>query len=169
MGAVVIKILLVARDQAVRDRLRLALERLEAAGQEIEFLEAADGEAALTVAEASLPDRENWSEEDLALVVVQLGAHPYGGFGLTRDLKANPRTAWPVILILERLQDEWLGRWCGADALVNRPVDPFALADVARTLLAREAEGIAPEDAQGVLEAEEGGEGGHAPLQGAPT
>ena len=63
---------------------------------------------------------------------------PYGGFGLTRDLKANPDTACPVILILDRFQDEWLGRWSGADALVNRPVDPFALALVASQLLEEE-------------------------------
>ncbi len=65
---------------------------------------------------------------------------PYGGFGLTRDLKANPDTACPVILILDRFQDEWLGRWSGADALVNRPVDPFALAQVASRLLAEDDE-----------------------------
>jgi DNA-binding response OmpR family regulator len=153
----VIKILLVASEQGFRERLRLALERLEATGEEIEFLEAGDGTAALAVAEARLPDREAWSEEDLALVVVEVGATPYGGFGVVRDLKAVPRLAWPAILILERRQDEWLGRWCGADALVNRPVDPFALADVARTLLAREAEGIEPADAEGVIAAEERG------------
>ena len=44
----------------------------------------------------------------------------------------------PVILVLDRLQDEWLGRWSGADALVNRPVDPFALAQVASRLLQEE-------------------------------
>jgi DNA-binding response OmpR family regulator len=79
----------------------------------------------MAVAERDHPD----------LVVVEVGVTPYGGFGLTRDLKADPRRAWPVVLILERLQDEWLGRWCGADALVNRPVDPFALAQVARSLV----------------------------------
>jgi DNA-binding response OmpR family regulator len=69
------------------------------------------------------------------LAVVEVGVTPYGGFGVTRDLKADPERSCPVILVLERFQDEWLGRWCGADALVNRPVDPFALAQVARRLL----------------------------------
>jgi CheY-like chemotaxis protein len=125
-----IKILLVADDKDFRDRLLLALERLEVTGEEVTgeevtFLEASDGNDALVLAEAHQPD----------LVVVDVGVTPYGGFGLTRDLKADPDLSCPVIVILERFQDEWLGRWCGADALVNQPVDPFALAQVARKLL----------------------------------
>jgi DNA-binding response OmpR family regulator len=121
----VITTLLVADEPAFRDRLRLALERLEVGGEDVRFLEATNGNDALAMAEADPPD----------LVVVEVGVTPYGGFGLTRDLKADPRLACPVIVVLERLQDEWLGRWCGADALVNRPVDPFALAQVARSLV----------------------------------
>ena len=120
-----IQILLVADDPAFRERLRLALERSEVTGEEVAFLEASDGNDALVIAEARRPD----------LVVVDVGVTPYGGFGLTRDLKADPDLSCPVIVILERVQDEWLGRWCGADALVNQPVDPFALAQVAGKLL----------------------------------
>ncbi len=123
-----IQILLVADDPGFRDRLGLALERLELSGEEVSFLEAANGNDALALAERHHPD----------LVVADLAVSPYGGFGLTRDLKARPETACPVILVLERFQDEWLGRWSGADALVNRPVDPFALAEVASRLLAEE-------------------------------
>jgi CheY-like chemotaxis protein len=124
----VTQILLVADDPGFRDRLGLALERLELSGEEVSFLEAANGNDALVLAEAHRPD----------LVVADVAATPYGGFGLTRDLKADPATACPVILVLERIQDEWLGRWSGADALVNRPVDPFALAQVASRLLQEE-------------------------------
>jgi CheY-like chemotaxis protein len=123
-----IQILLVADGPAFRDRLRLALERLELTGEEVAFLEAANGNDALVLAEAHHPD----------LVVAEVSVTPYGGFGLTRDLKANPETACPVVLILDRVQDEWLGRWSGADALVNRPVDPLALAQVASRLLEEE-------------------------------
>jgi DNA-binding response OmpR family regulator len=135
----VIEILLVADDPAYRERLRLALERLEVTGEEVTFLEATDGNDALVIAEAKRPD----------LVVVDVGVTPYGGFGLTRDLKADPDLSCPVIVILERFQDEWLGRWCGADALVHQPVDPFALAEVARRLLEEDQgratlEGAAP-------------------------
>jgi CheY-like chemotaxis protein len=132
-----IQILLVANEEGFRDRLRLALERLEATGEEVAFLEAANGNDALVLAEARHPD----------LVVVDVGATPYGGFGLTRDLKANPEVACPVIVVLDRFQDEWLGRWSGADALVNRPVDPFALAQVAGRLLQEDQDGATLEEA----------------------
>jgi CheY-like chemotaxis protein len=124
----VIQILLVADDPGFRERLGLALERLELSGEDVSFLEAANGNDALVIAEVRQPD----------LVVADVSVTPYGGFGLTRDLKARPETACPVILILDRFQDEWLGRWSGADALVNRPVDPFALAQVATQLLEEE-------------------------------
>ena len=123
-----IQILLVADDLGFRERLALALERLELSGEEVSFLEAANGNDALVLAEAHRPD----------LVVADVAVTPYGGLGLTRDLKARPETDCPVILVLERFQDEWLGRWSGADALVNRPVDPFALAQVASQLLEEE-------------------------------
>ncbi len=128
-----IKVLLVASDERVRDRLKLALERLEVNGEEIDFIEVSDGNAAVAVAEARHPD----------LVVVEVGVTPYGAFGITRDIKASPQTACPVIIVLERPQDEWLARWSGADALVNRPIDPFALADVARRLI-EEHRGVVP-------------------------
>lgn len=123
-----IQILLVADDPGFRERLALALERLELSGEEVSFLEATNGNDALVIAEARQPD----------LVVADVSVTPYGGLGLTRDLKARPETSCPVILILDRVQDEWLGRWSGADALVNRPVDPFALAQVASQLLEEE-------------------------------
>ena len=120
-----IKVLLVASDQRVRERLRLALERLEVTGEEVDFLEVAEGNSAVAVAEARHPD----------LAVVEVGVTPYGAFGITRDIKASPETTCPVVVVLERPQDDWLARWSGADALVNRPIDPFALAEVARRLV----------------------------------
>lgn len=128
-----IKVLLVASDPRVRERLRLALERLELTGEEIEFIEVSDGNQAVALAEAHHPD----------LVVVEVGVTPYGAFGITRDIKASPETSCPVIIVLERPQDDWLARWAGADALVNRPIDPFALAQVARRLV-EEHRGVAP-------------------------
>ncbi len=128
-----IKVLLVASDQRVRERLRLALERLEVTGEEVQFLETDDGNDAVVLAETQRPD----------LLVVEVGVTPYGAFGVTRDVKSSPETACPVILVLERPQDDWLARWSGADALVYRPVDPFALAQVARRLL-EEHRGLVP-------------------------
>ncbi len=120
-----VTILIVGREQALRDRIRLALDRLGTAGITVDLVEAGDANHAMTLAEAEQPD----------LVVVEVGISPYGGFGLTRDLKSFPELSCPVVVVLERPQDAWLGRWSGADALVHRPVDPFALAQVARRLL----------------------------------
>jgi DNA-binding response OmpR family regulator len=131
------KILLVAAEPGHRERLRLALERLEADEGEVEFLEAENGDGAFVTAERDHPD----------LVVVEVGVTPYGAFGLTRDLKAVPELACPVIIVLERLQDEWLGRWAGADALVHQPIDPFALAQVAAHLLQEDRAGAEVEGA----------------------
>jgi DNA-binding response OmpR family regulator len=131
------KILLVAAEPGHRERLRLALERLEADEGEVEFLEAENGDGAFVTAERDHPD----------LVVVEVGVTPYGAFGLTRDLKSVPELACPVIIVLERLQDEWLGRWAGADALVHQPIDPFALAQVARQLLQEDGIGAEVEGA----------------------
>jgi CheY-like chemotaxis protein len=130
----VIKVLLVASAQRVRERLRLALERLESGdpADEVQFLETGNGNDATVLAETRRPD----------LVVVEVGVTPYGAFGITRDIKGSPETACPVIIVLERPQDEWLARWSGADALVNRPADPFALAQVAGRLI-QERRGVA--------------------------
>lgn len=120
-----IKVLLVASDQRARERLRLALERLEVADEEVQFLEAGDGNDAIVLAQTQRPD----------LIVVEVGVTPYGAFGIARDVKAFPETACPVIVVLERPQDDWLARWSGADAMVYPPVDPFALAEVAAGLV----------------------------------
>ena len=67
------QILLVADEPGFRDRLGLALERLELSGEEVSFLEAANGNDALVLAEAHQPD----------LVVADVSVTPYVGFGLT--------------------------------------------------------------------------------------
>ena len=51
LGARVSKILLVAAEPGHRERLRLALERLEADEGEVEFLEAVNGDGAFAIAE----------------------------------------------------------------------------------------------------------------------
>ena len=118
-----VKVLLVGVDQPSSQRLRLALDNLAPT----EFFEAADGIHAMEVATDARPH----------LAVVQAGSDSYGAFGLTRDLKASPELACPVIIILQRTADDWLGRWAGADATVPNDPDLFALAEVARHLLRR--------------------------------
>ena len=44
------------------------------------------------------------------------------------QIEAEPNLG-PIVILLERRQDEWLARWSGADAWFVKPVDPFELAD----------------------------------------
>ena len=43
-----------------------------------------------------------------------------------------------VVILLDRPHDQWLAKWSGADAWFVKPVDPFALAEVASRLLKEE-------------------------------
>jgi two-component system chemotaxis response regulator CheY len=82
---------------------------------------------------------------DYGLVIADETTEPFGAFGLARELKILPEPP-AVIVLLERLVDTWLAKWSGTDRWLTQPIDPFALARVARELLAeREAEG--PDDA----------------------
>jgi hypothetical protein len=31
------------------------------------------------------------------------------------------------MVIIQRVQDNWLARWSGADAVISHPIDPFTL------------------------------------------
>ena len=125
-----IEILLVADDPAFRGRLRLFLELSPRLGEEVSFLEAANGNDALVVAEARLPD----------LVVADVSVTPYGGFGQTLGRPERPTRRRPARSSSSSTASRPLLPWSGADALVNRPVDPFALAQVARQLLEEDDE-----------------------------
>lgn len=92
-------------------------------GPAYDFVEVADGRAAIALAET----------EDFDLVISDETAEPFGAFGLARELK-NLIDAPAVIVLLERPGDSWLARWSGADRWLVRPIDSFELADAARAL-----------------------------------
>lgn len=51
-----------------------------------------------------------------------------GGLGLCHQLRNEVFQAPPVIMLVERREDEWLARWSGAKAVLRLPVDPLTLA-----------------------------------------
>ena len=110
------RILVVSEDPRMLDWVRTSV------GSDAEYLFAANGLDALRSARA---DR-------LDIVIADETTEPFGAFGLSRELKMlrNPPR---VIVILDRAQDKWLAKWSGADRWFVRPVDPFELADAART------------------------------------
>ncbi|MDQ3916345.1 MAG: hypothetical protein M3323_13625 [Actinomycetota bacterium] len=86
----------------------------------------------VTVADA----REAWKELQLwtpAALVVDLLSGSAGGFALGSDMSQDPRLRdVPVLMLLDRHQDEWLARQAGAAATRTKPVEAFDL--VAATL-----------------------------------
>ena len=98
-----------------------------ALGSSWNLYEAADGRRALQVVENG--------DDEIDLVVTDETAEPFGAFGLSRELKQliDPPK---IIVMLERIQDQWLAKWSGADRWLVNPIDPFALADAAGELTA---------------------------------
>lgn len=110
--------LLVSGNPGARDWMRGAL------GAGWEFGEAADGHAALQ------------AETDVGydVVIADETTEPFGAFGLARELKILSEPP-AVIVLLQRPNDTWLATWSGADRWLVQPVDPFALADAAASLV----------------------------------
>jgi len=121
--------ILIADDD--EDVLELVAFRLERAGYEVTL--ARDGEQALAAARERQP----------ALAVLDVMMPKLTGYDVTRELRADPRTAdVPVILLTARVQeaDVRTGYDAGADDYVRKPFAPQELRDrVAAALEKRRA------------------------------
>ncbi|MDQ4025784.1 MAG: hypothetical protein M3217_09905 [Actinomycetota bacterium] len=102
-----------------------------ALGREAELAFPADFDV-VTVRDA----REAWEELQAwtpAALVVDLLSGSAGGFALGSDMSQDARLRdVPILMLLDRRQDEWLARQAGATATRTKPVEPFDL--VATTL-----------------------------------
>ena len=121
------KALLISNDEDVRHQLSVALRAVErATGDAWEYLEAKDGIAGLRLA---------WQERPDVVIADEITSRA-GAFAVAKDLKgATIPFAGAVVILLARKQDEWLAEWSGADAWLNRPIDPFELGDVVTKLV----------------------------------
>ncbi len=89
-------------------------------GQDVEFIEAADGVSGMARAWRDRPD----------VVVADEITSRAGAFALAKELTGSqPPFEGRIVVLLERSQDQWLARWSGADAWFTKPVNPFELAD----------------------------------------
>ncbi|MDO5094116.1 MAG: response regulator [Propionibacteriaceae bacterium] len=127
-----IRVLLYSGDRTVREQVRLALGRKVAADlPPIEIEEVATGPALLKKLDA---------DTGYGLVIMDGEAQPEGGFGLAHQVKEEYADCPPVLLLVARAADGWLGTWSRAETLSAYPVDPIRLpAQVAELLRARVA------------------------------
>lgn len=90
----------------------------------------------ITDSASSVPAIVRDSAEAFDLIVIDGDLRPRGGFAALYEMRATEdldgRTPTPAIIVGTRQQDRWLADWARADAVVAKPVDPFALARCAR-------------------------------------
>lgn len=84
----------------------------------VRVIGAGDAREALTLLQGVIPE----------VVVADLQAGSAGGYGLARDIRSAKRLAdVPVMMLLERPQDDWLARQAGAQAWRVKPVETTEL------------------------------------------
>ena len=130
---------LVASDAAwVRDQVRAAL-----VGPNFEVVEVSRGQDV----------REAVAREKPDLVVVDLQIGNMGGMAVSLDLRleesAERLPHVPILLLLDREADRFLGRRSEADAMLVKPVDAGTLRRTVKTLLAAEEARRAAENEPG--------------------
>lgn len=113
-----ISVLLFSNDRVVRDSVRVAIGDHPADDVHItQWLECATAPAVLEAAHSGEYD----------VLILDGEAQPYGGLGITRQLKNEVFGCAPVLVLTGRPGDGWLATWSQADAVVPRPLDPARL------------------------------------------
>lgn len=73
------------------------------------------------------------------VLVIDGDLYPQGGFSFLYEVRAAAELAdaasAPAIVMIAREQDRFLSDWSGANELILKPVDPFALARTARAIV----------------------------------
>lgn len=120
-------LLVFSEDPAVRDQVRLAVGRSPAPGiDDITYLMADSAGQVVRAVDEVRPD----------LLVLDGEAWPTGGLGLSRELKNSVADCPPIVVIIARRDDRWLGEWSQADAVLSHPVDAWELTRTVVSLLA---------------------------------
>jgi DNA-binding response OmpR family regulator len=114
-----LKILVYSDDVDVRKQVILALgRRPHPSLPEVEYVEVATEPAVRAQLDAG----------GLALAVLDGETAPAGGLGIAKAVKDEVKDAPPIVVLIGRPQDAWLGTWSRAEATVPHPLDPFELA-----------------------------------------
>lgn len=129
MSASTARIMLYSDDRTVREQVLLALGK-RLADRDLDVFEVATAPAAITAMDTS----------EFDLLILDGEAVPYGGMGLSHQLKSEFEPCPPVLLLVARLADAWLAAWSEADGIAAYPIDPITLpAEVAKLLTAKQA------------------------------
>ena len=126
----VLKVLVYSDDATVRSTIRTAIGRKPAPGvADVDILEVATEPAVISAADNGGFD----------LFILDGEAVPAGGLGVCRQLKDEIFNCPPILVVVGRVQDQWLATWSGADAIVAHPLDPRAVVKAALGLLQADA------------------------------
>ncbi len=121
-----LKVLLYSDDRTTREAVRRALGSKVAADlPEIEIDEVATQPAVLKAVDGG----------GYSLLILDGEANPSGGFGIAYQLKDEIAECPPIMLLVIRQADAWLGTWSRAEALAPMPIDPIALPEQVAELL----------------------------------
>lgn len=127
-------VLVYSDDPVVRDRVISCIGGRPAAQLgTIEYLQADTGEGAVRAVRL----------ERIDLCILDGEAWPTGGMAICRQLKEEVEHCPPLLLLIGRADDRWLGTWSRADAMVAHPLDPVELAAAAVRLLTPAADPLA--------------------------
>lgn len=127
-------VLVYSDDPVVRDRVITSIGGRPAARLgTIEYVEADTGEGVVRAVRLARID----------LCVLDGEAWPTGGMAICRQLKEELEHCPPLLLLIGRADDRWLGTWSRADAMVAHPLDPIELAAAAVRLLTPAADPLA--------------------------
>jgi DNA-binding response OmpR family regulator len=113
-----ISVLLFSNDRAVRDAVRLGVGDRPADDVVVERWEEC------ATAPVAVDEVKNGSYD---VVILDGEAQPYGGMGISRQLKSEVFRCPPIIVLTGRPVDGWLATWSLAEIAVPRPLDPARL------------------------------------------
>lgn len=121
-----LRVLVYSSDSEFRSGVQQALGRVPDNDiAPVQFVDAATHDAAVL----------NMTSGTIDLAVLDGEARPSGGIGLAKQLKDELLQYLPIVVITARADDAWLARWCGADAVMSRPLDPVTLRQLVLPLL----------------------------------
>lgn len=119
------RVLIYSDNAETREQVRLAVGRRPAADvPKVEFTECATAPAVIN----KLDSKDPVDRIDVAIFDGE-AASPVGGMGLCRQIKDEIFRCPPVLLLVGRRDDGWLGTWSRAEAVVSHPIDPVALSE----------------------------------------